>query len=162
MKPHGRAIRNCNRHALYPFVQLIDVTIGFDSTEYYFVDEAAGSVSLTIRVLAGQLARTLSVDFFTRDGSATSTDPVDFNSVTQAVPNTLQFSPTDLVQEVTVTIINDDLRENAERFTGLLSSTDAAVILYPNTTTVEIQDNDCEQTRLCDSECVIYIQPKYT
>ena len=135
------------------------MTIGFDTTEY-FVDEAAGSVSLTIRVLAGQLAQTLSVtvDFFTQDGSATSIDPVDFNSVTRAV----QFFPTDLFQVVTVAIIDDDLRENAERFTGLLSSTDAAVILYPNTTTVEIQDNDCEQTRLCDSECVIYIQPKYT
>ena len=118
----------------------LDVTIGFDPTDY-FVDEAAGSVSLTIRVLAGQLARTLSVDFFTQHDSAISTD---FNSVSQAVPITLQFSPTDLVQEVTVTIIDDDLRENAERFAGLLSSTDVAVILDPSTTTVEIQDNDCE------------------
>ena len=151
-----RAIRNCNRHALYPFIQLIDVTIGFDPTElYYFADEAAGSVSLTIQVLAGQLARTLSVDFSTQDGSATSTDPVDFNNVTQAV----QFFPTDLFRGVTVTIIDDDLRENAERFTGLLSSTDAAVILDPSTTTVEIEDNDCEQTRLCDSESVILSYP---
>lgn len=134
------------------------MTIGFNTTEY-FADEAAGNVSLTIRILAGQLARTLSVDFFTKDGSATSTDPVDFNSVSQAVPNTLQFFPTDLFREVTVTIINDDLRENAERFTGFLSSTDAAVILDPSITTVEIQDNDCEQTRLCDSESVILSYP---
>ena len=137
--------RNCSHHCIT--LSNLDVTIGFDPTEY-FVDEAAGSVSLTIRVLAGQLARTVSVDFFTQDESATSTDPVDFTSVSQAVPITLQFSPTDLVREVTVTIIDDDLRENAERFAGLLSSADAAVILTPSLTTVEIQDNDCEQTRL--------------
>jgi hypothetical protein len=148
LKPHVQT-GNCNHPCINPLSNL-DVTIGFDSTEY-FVDEAAGSVLLTIRVLAGQLARTLSVDFFTQDGSATSTAPVDFNSVTQAIPITLQFSPTDLVQEVTVTIIDDDLRENSERFAGLLSSTDTATILAPNTTSVEIQDNDCEQMHLCDS-----------
>ena len=120
-----------------------DVTIGFDLTEYS-VDEADGSVSLTVRVLAGQLARTVSIDFFTQDGTAISTPSADFISVTQALPVTLQFSPTDLIQEVTVTIINDDITENPERFAGLLLSVDAAVILAPDTASVEIQDNDCE------------------
>ena len=117
------------------------VTIGFDPTEY-FVNETDGSVSLTVRVLAGQLARTVSVDFYTQDGTATSTPPADFISVTQALPITLQFSPTDLVQEATVTIINDDITENPEQFAGLLSSIDAAVILAPDSASVEIQDND--------------------
>ena len=120
-----------------------DVTIGFDLTEYS-VDEADGSVSLTVRVLAGQLARTVSIDFFTQDGTAISTPSADFISVTQALPVTLQFSPTDLIQEVTVTIINDDITENPERFAGLLLSVDAAVILAPDTASVEIRDNDCE------------------
>ena len=125
------------------------MTIGFDPAEY-FVNETDGSVSLTVRVLAGQLARTVSVEFFTstQNGTATSTPPADFNSIDQLAPITLQFSPTDLVQQVTVTIIDDDIVENPERFAGLLSyrGFDAAVILAPDRASVEIQDNDCEQT----------------
>ena len=101
-----------------------------------------GSVTLTVRVLAGQLSRNVSIVLFIQDGSATSTAPVDFVAVS---PITLQFSPTDLDLEATVIIIDDDVTENSEQFIGRLSSTDPAVILDPDATTVEIQDNDCEQ-----------------
>jgi hypothetical protein len=122
---------------------LPDVTIGFYPAEY-FVNETDGSISFTVQVLAGQLTRTVSVEFFTQNGTATSTPPADFNSVDQRAPITLQFSPDDLVQQVTVTIIDDDITENPEQLSGRLSSFDAAVILVPDTASVEIQDNDCE------------------
>ena len=119
------------------------MTIGFYPTKY-FVNESDGSVSLTVQVLAGQLARTVSVEFFTQNGTATSTTPVDFDSIDQRAPITLQFSPDELIQQVTVKIIDDNITENTEQFSGLLSSSDAAVILAPDTASVEIQDNDCE------------------
>ena len=129
--------------------------IGFDPAEYS-INETAGSVSLTVRVLAGQLARTVSVDFYTQDGTATSTPPADFISVAQASPITLQFSPSDLAQQTTVIIINDDITENPEQFDGLLLTNDTAVILAPDTASVEILDNDCKLafnlfTRMCNS-----------
>ena len=123
---------------------LSDVTIGFDPAEYA-VNETDGSVSLIVRVLAGQLARTVSVDFLTQDGTASSTAPADFNRVAEQSPITLQFSPSDLVQQVTVTIIDDDITENPELFAGLLFSINSAVILDPNTASMEIRDNDREQ-----------------
>ena len=135
------------------------MTIGFDPA-VYSVNETAGSVSLTVRVLAGQLARTVSVDFYTQDGTATSTPQADFISVAEASPITLQFSPSDLAQQATVTIINDDITENPEQFAGLLSSIDAAVILAPDTASVEILDNDCKLlffNYLLECAIVIYI-----
>ena len=116
-----------------------DVTIGFLPDDYS-VNEADGTVTLTVRVLAGQLARPVEVDFTTRDGTATSTAPEDF--VNSAVLITLQFTPDDLEREVVVTIINDNIPENAEFFNGLLSTIDLAVILDPDTANVEIIDDD--------------------
>ena len=114
-----------------------DVTIGFNP-EVYSVDEATGIVSLTVRVLAGQLARSVDVDYTTLDGTAIST------ASTLVLPIILQFSPSDLVQQANVIIIDDDIIENLELFTGSLSSIDPAVILAPDTARVEIQDNDRE------------------
>ena len=119
------------------------MTIGFDPDEY-FVNEEDGSVSLTVRVLAGELARTVSVNFFTEDGTATSSAPADFRSIAQSSPIPLQFSPTDLTLQATVTIVNDDISENAEQFAGLLFSSDLAVILAPSNASVEIRDRDCK------------------
>ena len=122
----------------------IAVTIGFDPDQYS-VNEDDGSVSLTVRVLAGELARAVSVNFFTVDGSATSTPPAaDFVSIAEASPIILQFSPGDLQGEATVTINDDTITEDPEQFIGLLSSTDPAVILAPMNARVEILDNDCK------------------
>ena len=117
------------------------VTIGFDPDQYS-VNEDDGSVSLTVQVLAGELARAVSVNFLTQDGTATSTAPTDFVSVAEASPIILHFSPTDLDLQATVTIINDTITENPEQFIGLLSSFDPAVILAPMNANVEILDND--------------------
>ncbi len=123
------------------------MTIGFDP-DVYSVNEEDGTVSLTIRVLAGQLARTVSVNFFTQDGTATSTAPIDFIAVPPAIPITLQFSPTDLNLTATVTISNDDISEDSEQFDGLLFSNDPAVILAPSNASVEIRDRDRKLTIL--------------
>ena len=119
------------------------MTIGFDPV-MYSVNETAGEVILTVRVLDGQLARPVSVDFTTQDGTATSTAPADFNSVISTSPITLQFSPSDLVLQARVTIIDDTITENPELFSGLLTSLDSSVILAPDTASVEILDNDRE------------------
>ena len=120
---------------------ITDVTIGFLPDDYS-VNEADGTVTLTVRVLAGQLARPVEVDFTTQDGTATSTAPQDF--VNPALPITLQFTPDDLEREVVVTIINDDITENTEFFNGLLSTIDRAVILNPDIANVDIIDFDGE------------------
>lgn len=116
---------------------ITDVTIGFDPDTYAF-NETAGRVSLTVRVLAGELARSVEVDFNTRDDTATSSAPEDY----RGLATVLQFSSSDLVQQVFIDIIDDDITENSEFFDGLLSSLDAAVILAPDTARVEIVDND--------------------
>ena len=113
--------------------------IGFDRSMYHTV-ETSGYVSLAMRVLAGQLARTVSVNLFTQDGTANSTAPADISRLFI----TLEFSPSILVQQAVVTIIDDDVTENPEQFTCVLDSTDSAVILAPDTASVEILDNDGE------------------
>ena len=119
------------------------MTIGFDPVTY-FVNETDGSVTLIIRVLDGQLARSVEVDFTTRDGTATSTAPEDFIGVIALSPIILQFSPSDLVQQASVVIIDDDKPEIQELFAGFLSSIDPAVILAPKEATVEIGVSDRE------------------
>ena len=114
------------------------MTIGFQPVDYA-VNETMGRVMLIVQLLVGELARSVEVDFTTRDGTATSTAPADYNS--PAVPITLQFTPDVSVKEVVVTIINDDIIENAERFAGVLSTIDRAVILNPGRASVEITED---------------------
>ena len=116
-----------------------DVTIGFRPVQYT-VNENAGTVTLFVHVLDGELARAVEVDFITEDGTATSSSPIDYNA--PGVPITLQFTPDDLVAEVTITIENDDIIENAETFAGVLSTLDGAVYLAPERASVEITDDD--------------------
>ena len=115
------------------------VTIGFDP-ETYSVNEDGGSVTLTVRVLDGELARPVTVAFNTQDGTATSVAPVDYTA--PALPIPLQFSGDQLVQTVVIPIENDDIVENTENFEGVLFTIDPAVILAPMTADVNIVDND--------------------
>ena len=101
-------------------------------------------MTLTVEVLAGELARAVSVNFFTQDGTATSSAPADFLGVAESSAIVLQFSPTDLSLPAIVTILEDDISENAEQFAGVLSSSDSAVILAPSNASVEIRDRDCK------------------
>ena len=115
--------------------------IGFQPVDYP-VNENGGTVTLTIQLLGGELARSVEVDFTTEDGTATSTAPADY--ISPAVPITLQFTPDDMVEDVRVTIMDDDIFEYAERFTGVLLTIDRAVILSTDRANVEITDNDGE------------------
>ena len=128
----------------YSSLFITDVTIGF-LPDVYSVSETDGMVTLSVQVLAGQLARPVEVDFTTQDGTATSTAPQDYN---QAAPITLLFTPDDLVQQIVVTIISDEITENSEFFDGLLTIIDRAVILAPDIASVEVIDDDGEQVSL--------------
>jgi len=72
-------------------------------------------------VLNGTLERSVFVAFSTSDGTATSSDPADFDPLSNVV---IEFNGAMLSQTVRVTIINDDILENAENFFGQLSTTD--------------------------------------
>ena len=57
----------------------------------------------------------------------------------------LTFSPTVDVNQVTVTIIDDDIHEGNEIFLGLLDAQDQPVITNPDVATVTIiDDNECK------------------
>ena len=115
---------------------LAGVVIGFDPASLS-VNETDGTVTFTISLLSGTLERSVLVNFFTTDGSATSTAPQDFVAMSN-VP--LEFSATTSSRQVTVTIINDNILENAEFFYGNLSTSDGVVQLSPATATVTIQE----------------------
>ena len=121
------------------------MTIGFLPADYT-VREDAGTVTLSIQVLDGTLGRAVQVDFSTIDGTATSSQPVDYFA--PEVPIILQFTPDELVQQVTITIRNDEVTESSEMFFGNLVTMDTAVYLAPPRANVEITDDD--------GECILY------
>ena len=114
-----------------------DVTIGFRPVDYT-VSEDAGTVTLIVQLIDGELARPVQVDLTTVDGTATSTAPADF--VAPGLPIILEFTPDQSQQEVQITINDDVIVENTERFAAILSTVDQAVILDPERATVEITD----------------------
>ena len=121
------------------------VTIGFDPASL-LVNETDGTVTFTIRLLSGTLERSVLVNFFTTDGSATSTVPQDFVAMSN-VP--LEFSATTSSRQVTVTIINDNILENVEFFYGNLSTSDGAVQLSPATARATILELDEDDGKVC-------------
>jgi len=89
-------------------------------------------------IISGTLDRTAVVNFFTTDGSATSTAPVDFIAVmgTNIVFDADTSSSTELIA------INDDnILENLESFFGNLNTNDSAVIIAPDSTRVDILED---------------------
>ena len=123
------------------FFYSADVTIGFLPVDYT-VNENEGSVTLSVQLLNGELARNIKVEFSTRDSTATSSAPADY--IAPRVSITLQFTPAESTQSVVVQIVDDDITELSETFFGLLSTIDSAVYLDPSTANVEIVDNDGE------------------
>ena len=108
------------------------------------VNEKDGTVIFTVKILEGRLERNAVVSFSTTDGSATSTDPTDFNAVSDEL---FTFSPSTSSNEVTVTIINDDIVENSEFFFGNLSTTDGAVNLDPSAARVTISETEGDDSK---------------
>ena len=108
------------------------------------VNETDGTVTLTIKVIEGTLERDAVVSFSTTDGSATSTVPADFNAVSDQL---FTFSPSTSSNDVTVTIIDDDIVENSEFFFGNLSTTDGAVNLDPSAARVTISETEGDDSK---------------
>ena len=117
-----------------PFSWHPGATIGFDQLVYN-VDEPDGTVTVTVSVLDGNLMRPAEVVFFTTDGTATSTAPVDFVGLDNVV---LQFDENTLTRPIVLTIIDDAILEDEENFFGNLSTSDGAVDLLPVTTRINI------------------------
>ena len=111
------------------------VTIGFDPI-LFMANEDDGTVSLTVRVISGQLGRPVEATVTTEEGTATSTAPMDYNNPGMI---TLQFDSVDTEQLAVITIVNDDIFENEENFFANLVSFDQAVIVNPMRAEVRIQ-----------------------
>ena len=108
----------------------------------FTVTEGDGAfVEVCVRVFNGQLERDAILTLQTVDGSAVSQGPEpDYQSL--SVQLTFTPSMTEICHNVI--IIDDSITENSKLFAGLLSSIDSAVILAPDTASVEILDNDRE------------------
>ena len=61
----------------------------------------------------------------------------------------LVFGKSTTTLVIPVQIEDDNILENPENFNAVLSSTDPAVVLDPDTATVTITDNDGEYFRTC-------------
>ena len=66
------------------------------------------------------------------------TDPGDYSVVSQSVT----FGPSDTLLSVTVPINDDSVYELDEMFTAVLTTTDPGVVLFDDTATVTITDDD--------------------
>ena len=154
------------------------VTIGFDPDDYT-VNETDGSVTLMVRLISGVLERDVIVNFETTPGSATPTGslkkinlkynvrlhkmcilvPADYERTVRL----LTFSPTVNVNPVPVTIFNDNIHEDSERFFGnLAAAADQPAILNPSTAVVTIIDDNDRKVLCCNASvhvklCCIHI-----
>ena len=113
------------------------VEIGFDP-DTYTVDEGAGTIELTVKVLRGALGRTVTLSYETRDGTGTATAGEDYTSKA----TTLTLSAGETETTVMVDIIDDSLLEEDEMFTVVLSGAPAGVTLTPDTAEVTITDTN--------------------
>ena len=112
------------------------VVIGFEPVTYS-VDENAGPVVLTVKLLSGTLTAPVTVNYVTMDGSAIA--PGDYTAVSMG---TLTLSPGDTEEMIMVTITDDNTNEPEEMFTVVLSGGSSGVILDPAIATVTIMDDD--------------------
>ena len=123
---------------LYLMPVFVGVRVGFDPMDYS-VDESAGSINLTIRILEGTLERPVTVSFSTMDGTATSTAPS--NDFVAVANQDVVFDPSTDSRNVAVTIVEDNRAEVTENFYGNLSTSDGSVQLSPDSARVDILES---------------------
>ena len=111
------------------------VVIGFDPV-MYTVDEGAGTIALTVKVLSGDLGRAVTLSYETMDGSAIAGEDYTRKS------GMLTLSAGDTETTIVVNITDDALFENAEMFTVVLSGATAGVTFNPASAEVTITDDD--------------------
>src|ERR1044072_3090767 len=87
------------------------------STEVYVVDEAAGTVTLTV-LKNGAAAGPISVHYATSDGFS-ATAPGDYTNTS----GDLTFAPNETSKQFTVPIVDDAVYEGSENFKVTLSNT---------------------------------------
>ena len=122
------------------------VTVSLSSDEYS-VDEASGTVEITVQVDGGPancpVAFPFSVHLSTLDGTAVDGDTTfDFTNLTSA---TLVFDPCQRESDIEITISNDLMVERTETFRLKLERTatlDESIRLGRTEATVEIEDDD--------------------
>ena len=120
-------------------ISLADVGFGFESFSYT-TSETEGSVEVAV-VKYGSSTLPLSVRLSTTSDSATS--PQDF---TEIVSQDISFAPGERRQTVNIVIVNDNVLEDAEQFSVVLTQIHPQTRLMEmqNLTTITITDNDCE------------------
>ena len=103
--------------------------------------------------MSGTLQRPVEVFFSTIDGTATSLAPLDFNPLTD---ESLQFNASSTSHTVMVTIVNDDILENSETFSGHLMTSDSAVDFDSQVANVNIleQPGECKWVNIRDRACL--------
>ncbi|QDV50075.1 Calx-beta domain-containing protein [Gimesia fumaroli] len=112
------------------------------------VDENDGTASLTVS-LDNPVDTSISVDYTTADGSATSSSS-DYQSTT----GTLTFNPLETSKTITVSINDENLVELDETFfVNLLNlqSNDANVVLTDNQGSITIRNNDQASLTIADT-----------
>ena len=114
------------------------VVVGFDARTYR-VNEASGTVELTVSVISGNLTETIRLSYAVSDVSTTVSDDYTVSG------DTLELSL--MTPSVTISVdIRDDMSdEPEEKFTVELSGAPAGITLDPATATVTITDNDDEE-----------------
>ena len=128
------------------------VVIGFDP-DMYTVDEGAGTIELTVKVLSGSLGRDVTLTYETMDGTAVVGEDYTYNM------GTITLSSSVTEEKIVVSITDDALLENAEMFTVVLRAEDilpVGVTLDPATATVTIND---DRTPPPDDTVVIGFEP---
>jgi len=105
----------------------------------YTVGESDGSVTITV-TLSQASSSTVTVDYATSDGTAISTPATSADY--HPASGTITFPPYSTSQTFTVIIFPDVCCEPTEAFTVTLSNPQGASIGIPDTTTVNILNDD--------------------
>ena len=119
---------------------MTDVVFRFERIAYT-TSETEGSVEVAV-VKYGSSTLPLSLRLSTMNDSATS--PQDF---TEIVSQDISFTPGERRQTVGIGIVNDDVLENAEQFSVVLTQIDPQTRLMEmqNSTTITITDDDSDR-----------------
>ena len=111
------------------------IDIGFEMLQY-FLPEGASHLTVCLRLQGGRLDRAVNVTLSTRPGTALAN--ADYSS--DAIIT--EFLPADNLTCVDIVVTDDKAVEKNESFALFLSTTEPAINMSPNMTTVTIIDND--------------------
>ncbi|XP_072051597.1 uncharacterized protein [Amphiura filiformis] len=123
------------------FIEDNDVTYSLDSTKICG-SEADGEVKFTV-TRDGNLNEETSIDIFTRDISASSSEPnQDYLPLLEELSHNVIFAPGETSKTVTIDIVDDTFYELPEEFEVILASDIAAQLSAPSSAVVTIISDD--------------------